>query len=267
LYAHFIPLNVLHHASVPLIAIVSLITGHPITLSVKLAVGLVLSNLYVPLHVDVIPAKSLAHKYNVLDHSVLSVIHDPFVYATPALVQSAALIQIYFAVHIFVSVCVNVIEISVFFHIAEPFLALITGTIVSYVLVIVFDTLFPFVASSFATHALITVLTTHCPLGNTVQLYAVHAHVNPLIVPFVTLTSHEVKLYIVSLHDTLTTYDPLTYVGAVELNVGIGTHVSILMSFADTAVPVFPATSYTNIHTYFPLFVCVLSLHVVVLFA
>jgi len=130
-YIHFVKLNVLHHASAHVIVIVSLCTGHTNTLSVKLAVGFVLSNLYVPLHVLLFVAKSVAHKYNVLSHSVLSVITVLFVYTVPAAVQFAALIQLYFAVPVFASVCVNVIEVSVFFHVVELFVALIVGAIVS----------------------------------------------------------------------------------------------------------------------------------------
>jgi len=203
---------------------------------VKLAVGNVLSNLYIPFHVDAFHAKSVAHKYNTLSHSVLSVITVPFVYTVPALVQSTALIQLYFAVHVFVSVDVNVIEISAFFHVVELFVALIVGTIVSYVLDILFDATFKFVARSFATHALMIALAVHCPLGVNVKLYVVPAHVKLLIVPFVILTSPHVKLYIVLLHDTFTVNAPLTYVAAVELNVGIGFAISIFIAFADTSV-------------------------------
>ena len=202
----------------------------------KLVVGTVLSNLYVPFRVDVFPAKSFAHTYNILSHSVLSVITVPFVYVVPALVQSPALIQLYLAVHVFVSVCVNVILISAFFHIVELLLALIVGTIVSYTLPVLFDTTFKFVARSFATHALIIALAVHCPLGVNVKLYAVHAHVKLLSVPFVILTSHHVKLYIVLLHDTFIVNAQLTYVGAVELNVGIGFAISIFIGFADASV-------------------------------
>jgi hypothetical protein len=126
-----VKLNVLHHASLPVIVIVSLIIGHATTLSVKLAIGFVLSNLYVPLHVLLFVAKSVAHKYKTLSHSVLSVITVPFVYTVPAAVQFAALIQLYFAVPVFASKCVNVIEISAFFHVVELFVALIVGAIVS----------------------------------------------------------------------------------------------------------------------------------------
>lgn len=111
--------------------ITSLIIGHTTTLSEKLATGNVLSNLYVPLHVLVFVAKSVAHKYKVLSHCVLSVIVPLFVYGVPTLVQSAALIQLYLAVPVFASVCVNVITISAFFHVKEPLLASIVGAIVS----------------------------------------------------------------------------------------------------------------------------------------
>ena len=202
----------------------------------KLAIGNVLSNLYVPFRVDVFPAKSFAHKYNVLSHSTLSVIIVPLVYVVPALVQSAALIQLYLDVHVFVSVFVNVIEISAFFHVVELFVALITGTIVSYTLPVLFDTTFKFVARSFATHALMIALAVHCAVGVNMKLYDVHAHEKLLIVPFVIVTSHDVKLYIVLLHETLTVNAPLTYTGAVELNVGIGFDMSIFIGFADANV-------------------------------
>ena len=79
-------------------------------------------------------------------------------------------------------------------------------------------------------------LAVHCALGVNVKLYDVHAHVKLLIVPFVILTSHHVKLYIVLFHDTFTVNAPLTYAGAVELNVGIGFAVSIFIGFADANV-------------------------------
>lgn len=107
-------------------------------------VGNVLSNLYVPFHVALFHAKSVAHRYNVLSHSVLSEIKDPFEYEPPALIQFAALTRLYFAVPVFASVCVNIIEIFVFFHVVEELVALTTGlmvsnTIVSVIVLVVLD--------------------------------------------------------------------------------------------------------------------------------
>lgn len=230
----------------------SLIIGHATTLSVKLAVGFVLSNLYVPFHVLLFPARSLAHTYNVLSHSVLSVITVPFVYTVPFAVQSPALTQLYFAVHVFASVCVNTIEISAFFHVVELFVALIVGTIVSYIVLIVFDTVFVFVAKSFATHAGTFTVTTHCPLGVTVQLYV---HPNPLIVPFPIVTSVEIKLYIVSVNVPVTVNAVFVYAPTADVNVIPGDVVSILIflfAHSDHAAhgvnnvntPLFPTLSF-----------------------
>jgi hypothetical protein len=165
-----VKLNVLHHTSAHAIPIVSLITGHANTLSVKLAVGFVLSNLYIPFHVLLFPAKSLAHKYNVLSHSVLSVIPLPFGYTVPFAVQSPALTQLYFDVPVFASVCVNTIPISAFFHVAELFVALIVGTIVSCVLDNCVATMFPFPPVSFAAHHHTFTVTCHCTLGVTTNV-------------------------------------------------------------------------------------------------
>lgn len=140
-----------------------------VTLSVKLGTGNVLSNKYVPLHAHAFPAQSIAHKYNILDHSVLSVITVPFVYVVHAAVQSAALVQLYLAQVILVSVPDNVIGMFEVNH-TPVLLAITTGAIVSYVVGIVFDTMFPFVAKSFATHAHTFTLTAHCAVGFTVQL-------------------------------------------------------------------------------------------------
>lgn len=98
-------------------------------------VGNVLSNLYVPFHVALFHARSVAHRYNILSHSVLSVITVPLVYVVHALKQLAALTRLYFAVHAFVSVCVNVMEIFAFFHVVEELVALTTGFVVSKIIV------------------------------------------------------------------------------------------------------------------------------------
>jgi hypothetical protein len=221
-----VKLNVLHHASLPVIAIVSLIIGHATTLSVKLAVGLVLSNLYVPLHVFVFIAKSVAHKYNFLSHSKLSVITVPFVYPVHDVVQCTSLVQLYLALHTLVSVCVNVIEISAFFHVVELLFALITGGILSYIVFIVFDAVFPFVAKSFATHAPTFTLTAHCAVGVTVQLYVPP---NPLPLPFPIVTSVNMKLYTGSLNVAVTVNVVFVYAPTADVKLTVGTHVSFII--------------------------------------
>ena len=198
----------------------------------KLAVGFVLSNLYVHVRVDVFVAKSVAHKYNVLSHSVLSVIIVQLVYVVPALVQFAALIQLYLAVHKFVSVCVNTIEISAFFHVVEPLLAFITGTIVSYVVFIVFDSMFPLVAESFATHAHTFTLTGHCVFGVIINVYLDQlTTVNVHAVPHHTVISPTTKLYTVLLKSAVTVNDQFVYAGTVDDNITVGAHVSFIIVY------------------------------------
>jgi len=114
-----------------------------------------------------------------------------------------------------------------------------------------------------ATHAHILTVTTHCIVGVTVQVYVPP---NPLIVPFPIVTSHHVKLYTVSLHVAVTANPVFVHTPTADVKVGIGGFASIFIAYADACVPVLPAISCTNIHTYFPLFVGVLSVHVVVLF-
>lgn len=137
-------LNTLHHASAHVIAIVSLSTGHAATLSVKLGTGSVGSILYCPFRVLVFPAQSLVHKYNILSHAD-GVIILPLVNVVPALVQSPALIQLYFAVLKFVSLTLNVTNGAVLTRLLELLFALTLGDILSYVVLIIFDTAFGFV--------------------------------------------------------------------------------------------------------------------------
>ncbi len=94
--------------------------------------GNVLSNLYVPLRVDEFHAKSVAHRYNICSQSVLFVNHDQFPYTVPF--QQSLLSHLYLAVHKFVSVCVILIDIFAFFHVADAFVQLIHGLIVSYII-------------------------------------------------------------------------------------------------------------------------------------
>jgi hypothetical protein len=96
--------------------------------------GTVLSNLYVPFHVALFHARSVAHRYNICSQSVLFVNHDPFKYGVQLLKHAAALVQLYFAVHKFVSVCVILIDMFAFFHVVLLFVALITGFTVSYII-------------------------------------------------------------------------------------------------------------------------------------
>jgi hypothetical protein len=65
LYLRLSKLNRLQPVSVQDIVIVSDVTGQTSTSLVNEAVGLVLSNLYVPLRVDELDAKSVAHRYSV----------------------------------------------------------------------------------------------------------------------------------------------------------------------------------------------------------
>ena len=74
------------------------------------------------------------------------------------------------------------------------------------------------------------------------------------------------KLYTGSLHVPVTANAVFVHAPTADVKVGIGGVASIFIAYADAVVHIFPATSCTNIHTYFPLFVGVLSVHVVVLF-
>ncbi len=135
------PLNPAHPASLTLLLIVIdqlknvfdqfVAVFHTLIYAV-FTTGFVLSSLYVPFHVLLFHAKSVAHKYNVWFHSVLCVIVALFEYPIPLLKQFAALVQLYFAVPGFASVCVNVIDIFAFFRVVDEFVALILGAIVSY---------------------------------------------------------------------------------------------------------------------------------------
>ena len=193
----------------------------------KLATGFVKSTLYTPFHSPVFHARSLAHKYNVTHHTA-GVIVFPFINPVPLLKQCAALVQLYFAVHKFVSVCVNAIVGVVFLHVADALFALTTGFILSNIVLIVFvDAVFGFVAASFATHAAIFTVTNHGPLGFTVQLYV---HPNPLIVPFPILTSVQMKFNTVSVNVADTVNGTFVYAHTAELNVTHGLVVSITIA-------------------------------------
>ena len=132
----------------------------------------------------------------------------------------------------FVSVCVNVIVISAFFHVVELFVALIVGTIVSYVEPTVLDAVFKFIAESFATHTHTFTVTDHCVFGVIINVYLDQLiTVNVHAVPHHTVISPTTKLYTVLLKSAVTVNDQLTYAGAVELNITVGTHVSFIIVY------------------------------------
>jgi hypothetical protein len=220
-------LNKLPHASDHDIPIESLGVGHTNMLSVKLGIGRVLSKKYVPLRVDVFPAQSLAHKYSIHVHSVLLVIISPLLYDVHALVQSAALVQLYFLVTILVSVTDKVIGIFVVHHTPVLF-ALKFGAILSYIVLIVFDAVLRLPQASLATHAHTFTFTVHCVVGFTVQVYV---HPNPLIVPFPIVTSVDTKLNTVSLNVAVTLNVVLVHAATADVNTTVGTHVSFIIIY------------------------------------
>ena len=151
----------------------------------------------------------------------------------------------------FVSLTLNVTVGAVHVQLLELLFALNVGGILSYVVLIVFDAVFPFVAKSFATHAHTFTVTAHCPLGVTVQLYV---HPNPLILPFPIVTSVDMKLYIVSLNAADTLKVVLVHAPTADDNVTLGDVVSIFMflfAHSDHAahgvnnvnIPLFPTLS------------------------
>jgi hypothetical protein len=125
-----------------------------------------------------------------------------------------------------VSLTLNVTLGAVPVQFTEPLLALNVGGILSYVVLIVFDTVFPFVAKSFATHAPTFTVTNHCDVGVTVQLYVPP---NPLIVPLPIVTSVDMKLYIVSLNAAVTVNVVFVHAPTADVNVTLGDVVSIFM--------------------------------------
>ena len=199
-------------------------------------VGAVLSSLYVPFHVAVFHTRSLAHRYNVCDDSVVLLIWLPLEYAVPF--RQSELSRLYFATFKYESLPLKVIVISELYRLALLLVAATIGTTLSYVVLIVLDAVFPFHAVSVATDDNTCVLTVHCHDGVTVHLYTVLlTAVNALILQLVTVTSHHVNVVVASLNVHVTTkLVQLKYVHTSQVNVTVGAVTSILIGLVDARV-------------------------------
>jgi len=99
----------------------------------------------------VLPAVSLAHKYKMLFHTIWPIVL-PLVNEVHHTTQSA-LFHLYLAVLRYVSDTLKVIVTALFLHVVLLLFALTDGWVVSLIVLIVLETLFPLPAASVATHA------------------------------------------------------------------------------------------------------------------